>query len=235
MTLRCIALLACLLTEFALAQQAVHLTTHELPPYSFTSAEGIQDGIAVKRVRCAFERIRIPLHIEFLPWARAQLHAKEGLADGFFAASQSAERDNWAVMSTTIAPQQWRWYLRNDSRFDPGSPSFKQQATVASFVGANMLDWMRENGYRIEASPLTNVQLLDMLLTRKLDAILANRLVMDSLLAKYGTDTPIRSVLEQDKPLGIYFRKSFLAQATPDFMPRLNRAILVCEGQEKRG
>lgn len=212
-----------------LAQTTVHLTTHELPPYSYTNAEGKAAGVAVKRVQCAFDRIKLPLQIEFLPWARAQLHAKQNLAHGFFAASQSAERDSWAVMSATIAPQQWRWYLRSDSPLDPKSAAFKEKATVAGFVGANMLDWMRENGYRVEATPYTNPQLLETLLANRVDAILANQLVMENLLAQNPIRSPLRSVLEQDKPLSIYFSKTFLNNAPPDFLKRVNQAITACK------
>lgn len=221
-------LLVCCISPLAQAVAPVRLTTHELPPYSFTTSTGLQDGVAVKRVKCAFDRIQTPVAIEFLPWARAQVHAREGLADGFFAASQSAERESWAVMSAIIAPQQWRWYLLKGSPLDPKSAGFKQQAGVASFVGANMFTWLRDNGYRVEANPFTNQQLLDMLLSKRLDAILANQLVMESLLAENRASGEVRSVLEQDKPLGVYFSKTFLAKAAPDFLPRLNRAIQDC-------
>jgi polar amino acid transport system substrate-binding protein len=227
--LRCLLLLfICCSSPLVLAMAPVRLATHELPPYSFTTDAGLQEGIAVKRVKCAFDRIQAPVVIEFLPWARAQLHAREGLVDGFFAASQSAERESWAVMSAIIAPQQWHWYLLKDSALDPKSSGFKQQASVTSFVGANMHSWLRENGYRIEANPFTNQQLLDMLLSKRLDAILANQLVMESLLAENHATGKIRSVLEQDKPLGIYFGKAFLAKAGTNFLPRLNRAIQDC-------
>ena len=227
--LRCLLLLlACCISPSTLARESVRLATHELPPYSFTTNAGLQDGVAVKRVKCAFDRIQTPVAIEFLPWARAQVYAREGLADGFFAASQSAERESWAVMSAIIAPQQWRWFLRKDSPLDPKSSGFKQQAGVASFVGANMFTWLRDNGYRVEANPFTNQQLLDMLLSKRLDAILANQLVMESLMAENRVSSDIRSVLEQDKPLGIYFSKAYLAKAGPDFLPRLDRAIQDC-------
>ena len=174
--LRCLLLLLlCCASPLALAMAPVRLATHELSPYSFTSNTGLQEGIAVKRVKCAFESIKVPVVIEFLPWARAQLHAREGLVDGFFAASQSAERESWAVMSAIIAPQQWHWYLPKDSTLDPKSSGFKQQASVTSFVGANMFSWLRENGYRTEANPFTNQQLLDMLLSKRLDAIQIGR------------------------------------------------------------
>lgn len=222
-------MLACCCTSpIVLAMAPVRLTTHELPPYSFTTETGMQDGVAVKRVKCAFERIQVPVAVEFLPWARAQLHAKEGLVDGFFAASQSTERDSWAIMSAVIAPQQWRWYLHRDSALDPKSSGFREQARVASFVGANMLNWLRDNGYKVDANPFTNKQLLDMLLSRRLDAILANHLVMENLLAENRASDRVRSVIEQDKPLGIYFAKPFLAKAGSNFLPRLNRAIEDC-------
>jgi polar amino acid transport system substrate-binding protein len=210
------------------AMPPVRLVTHELPPYSYATPGSAPGGVAVKRVQCAFARIDVPLQIEFLPWARAQSHAREGLADGFFAASQSAERDSWAVMSATIAPQQWRWYLRSGEPLDPHAETFKKQASVASFAGANMQNWLKDNGYRVVASPASNQQLLDMLLGRRLDAILANQLVMESLLAQGNAAGAVHSVLEQDKPLSIYFSKVFLARVDPGFLARLNQAILGC-------
>ena len=73
------------------------LSTHELPPYS-TQGHGSPSGLAVDVVVCAAKRLPLSLELEFVPWARAQKHAQEGQSDGFFAASQSAERDAYASL-----------------------------------------------------------------------------------------------------------------------------------------
>lgn len=202
------------------------LGTHELPPYS-QQVNGQAEGLAVQAVRCALRKQGVAVEFVFLPWARAQSAARQGELDGFFAASQSAERDAWAMLSAPIAPQQWRWYLLRESRLDPLSPEFRQQARVSSFLGGNMLSWLRQEGYQLEAAPPRNEQLLQMLLKRRVDAVLANHLVMERLLAEQDASGQIRSVLQQDKPLGVYFSQRFTT-AHPNFLPRFNQALQGC-------
>jgi polar amino acid transport system substrate-binding protein len=67
-----------------------------------------------------------------------------------------------------------------------------------------------------------------MLLAERIDAILANQLVMNALLKEAGAESKVRSVLEQDKPLGVYFSHQFLSQQNGDFMQRFNQALAKC-------
>ena len=206
----------------------IRLNTHELPPYSFHTNQGQLDGIAIRVTECALKKIKRPYSISFYPWSRAQKMVQLNRADAFFAASVSNERNQYAVFSAIIAPQEWHWYLLKTSKLDPNSAVFKQQATVGSFRGGNMLSWLIQNNYRIQASPATNPQLLNMLQGQRIDAILANKLVMDNLIAEHGAQATIRSVLQQNKPLGVYFSKKFLATQAPNFMTQFNRAITEC-------
>lgn len=214
----------------------VSLTTHDLPPYSFPVEGATPSGIAVQTVQCAAKVLSIPVNIGFFPWKRAQEMVKKGAADGFFGASQADQRDVYAVLSATIAPQEWRWYLLKTSAMDPRSETFKSTARTSSFLGANMRDWLIENGYSANDSPLQNSNLLAMLLNDRVDAILAIRLVMEQLLMQSGKADAVKSYTALDKPLGIYFSKAFLAAQPPDYLPRWNQAISACTGQksEKR-
>lgn len=213
------------------ASPSVTLTTHDLPPYSFPVEQSVPGGIAVQTVQCAANALSIPINIEFFPWKRAQLMVQNNSADGFFAASQSDQRDAYAVLSATVAPQEWRWYLLKSSAMDPSSATFKQTARTSSFLGANMREWLVENGYKANESPPRNSNLLAMLLSNRVDAILANRLVMEQLLAQSGKLDSVKSYLAMDKPLGIYFSKAFLATQPPDYLARWNLAINTCTGQ----
>ncbi len=213
---------------------ALKLSTHELPPYS-TQAEGRPTGIAVEVVRCAAQRMDLALELEFVPWARAQLHAQHGLSDGFFAASQSAARDAYARWSVSIAPQQWRWYTLTQSVLQPGDPLFKSRARVSSFVGANMQSWLKEQGYDAQVPPLQSEHLLQMLLLRRVDGVLANHLVMTRLLERHPRGHEVRSTLALDKPLGVYLTQRFLARQAADFMDRFDAALRRCTPQEASG
>ena len=210
------------------AEPALRLTTHDLPPYgSYAGPDNRFDGIAVRVVDCALRRVGRSYELEVLPWARAQKTVQAGGADGFFAASQNAERDSYAEMSAIIAEQEWRWYLLAENPMDPKAPEFRQRATVGSFVGGNMLDWLKRNGYRVEASPANTDQLLSMLQNGRIDAVLANNLVMEELLKKRNSQGQLRSVLQENKPLGVYFSKEFLAKS-PGFLSAFNRQVPAC-------
>lgn len=205
---------------------SLRLATHELPPYT-SQAEGQPSGLAVEVVICVAGKLNVPVHFSFLPWARAQVEARAGLFDGFFAASRSAERDTYATLSDTIAPQEWRWYYLSSNPLQPGSAAFKATAKVSSFLGANMQSWLGDNGYRVEPPPIDNTKLLRMLHLGRLDAILANHLVMERLLASEKQPAPVASTLEQDRPLGVYFTHRFTAQH-PDFVQRFNAEVPAC-------
>lgn len=228
------ALLLLVATDAWSATAPLLLTTHDLPPYSVPVQGGAPGGIAVDTVQCAAHALSIQVNIEFFPWKRAQVMVQNNSADGFFAASQADQRDAFAVLSATIAPQEWRWYLLKTSAMDPRSESFKATAKTSSFQGANMRDWLVENGYTANESPPRNSNLLAMLLNDRVDAILANRLVMEQLLSQSGKGAAVKSFLAQDKPLGIYFSKVFLATQPPDYLARWNKAINTCTGQKSK-
>lgn len=216
------------LAPAALADTAVlKLTTHELPPYSYRDADQRLRGLAVEVVECALTRMAVPYSIKVTAWARAQKLVKDGMADGFFAGSRNAERDAYAVQSAIIAEQQWRWYLLADNPGDPSTEGFRQQAKVSSFIGANMLDWLKDNHYRVVPPPKDNDGLLKMLQAKRLDAILANHLVMQQRMQQQGLENKIRSSVLKDKPLAVYFAKSF-TNAHPDFLERFNQHVSAC-------
>lgn len=224
-----ILLLGVLLFTAQLSAAPLRLLTHDLPPYSFPNEQGEADGLAVRPVQCALEKMGVDFSIQFVPWKRAQSMVQDGVADGFFGASRSAERDAYATLSTTIAPQEWRWFLLADNASDPRSEAFRAHSKVSSFIGANMQEWLQQNGYDAEVVPATNQQLLQMLLAKRLDAILANHLVMTELLRENNAEADVRSVLQLDKPLGVYFSHRALKALPGDFIERFNRAVEACQ------
>jgi polar amino acid transport system substrate-binding protein len=218
------------------AQEKVILTTHNLYPYgSYPDnvkahkivADETFTGVAVDRVRCVFEKMGVPVEIQVYPWERAQRHVTMGLADGFFAASQKDTRDQCCVMTLEIADQRWNWYLLKDNPLNPMDDSFKDTASVGGFLGANMLTWMQENDYRVEAKPKDTEGLLKMLLENRVDAVMANNFVMDALLEKYGAADKVKVYLNQNKPLYVYVSKKFIS-SRPGFIERFNNLLPDC-------
>lgn len=206
----------------------VFLTTHNLPPYSYYQGS-VLTGSAVKTIHCAFSRLdNYSVEIGVMPWKRAQLMVRNNTADGFFAASHNNERDKFAVMSEFIAEQKWTWFLLKENAIDPQSEQFKHSHIVSSFLGANMQAWLEANKYRtLSSPPSSNEQLIKFLMLKRVDAILANDQVMDSLTIKLKFKEKIRSVVNINKPLAVYYSREFTL-ANPNFMQEFNKAVKYC-------
>ncbi len=213
------------------AQDTIILTTHELEPYSYYNEKREFVGLAVEVVRCVMDSLKQPYKINVVPWKRAQFLVQKNAAAGFFAGSQNKFRDSYAVMSAIIAEQKWTWYLLKKSKFSPEDENFKSQALVSSFNGANMQKWLIENGYKtIGDLPRNTEVLLRMLEYERVDAVLVNDQVMATLLKKYGLEKEVKSFVNRDKPLGVYFSKHFLA-SHEGFVQRFNKNVKGCRAK----
>ncbi|STR44710.1 amino acid ABC transporter substrate-binding protein (PAAT family) [Iodobacter fluviatilis] len=217
----------CLFCMLQAQAMPVRLLTQQQPPYSNQQADGRQSGLALETVRCVMNKLQRPVEIKFLPWKRAQNLVELGEADGFFSASQNSERDRFATLSQAIAPQQWRWYFRTESSAKPLSEEFRLSATVGAYFGSNMLTWLKASGYRIYATPPAHDQLLKMLLAGRVAAVLASDLAMNEAIHAEHAEYKIRSELQEDKPLGVYFGHRFLKEE-PEFLTRFNAELPSC-------
>ena len=213
----------------------VTLTTHNLSPYgSFAPGSEHQfiadesfSGFAVDVVRCAAKKINWKLEVQVYPWARAQDLAQRGKVDGFFAGSQKDSRDDFAVMSEIIAEQKWQWYQIKDSPIKVKDKKFKKEAKVGRFIGSNMLSWLLKNSYSVGVKAVDTEALLKILLIKRVDAVIANNLVMDQLLKKYKAEDKVEATVVRNKPLGVYFTKKFI-KANPMFLGAFNKAVKEC-------
>lgn len=229
--IRRVLLAGLLLAGAAAADPPIRLNTHQQAPLSFRKEDGSADGLAVQVVQCALKQLQRPYSIAFLPWPRAQWQVQHQQADAFFTATPSAERDGYAVLSAPILPYERRWYLLKDNPQSPSGSDFKRQGRTAAFNGSNMDDWLREHGYQLTSTPPNSEQLVKMLLSRRVDAILGNAYVVDALIAKMGVQEQLRSELAQSLPFGVYFGKAFLARESPQFLTQFNRAVQTCRAK----
>lgn len=220
---------ALLAAQAASALPTIELVTHDIPPYVMLDAAGTPvDGMALRTLQCALQQLGVPYRLRNTPWARGQKSVELGQAAGFFPASRNSERDGWAVYAGPLAPQEWRWYLLKESRWEPSSRLFRDHAVVTAYHGSNMMQWLNNSHYRILGNPLSHDQLLDVLLNQRVDAVLAASLTMDELVRKAGVAGRIRSVSQENRPLGVYFSRKFLAQMPADFIPRFNARAVQC-------
>lgn len=215
------------------AKEPITLTTFNLPHYGYFPKEAsimpIADstftGEAVDTVRCAFKSLPFSLKIKVMPWKRAQLTVKQGLADGFFSASQNKNRDKYAQFSAPIADQQWLWYFKQTVLVKPTDKDFKQKARIGALNGSLMKSWLIENDYTIGVNAQSSDALFRSLLIGRIDSILANKKVINALMTEESN--AISSMQHSVRPLGVYFSNTFLAER-PEFLARFNEQVQLC-------
>lgn len=206
------------------------IATQEWAPYQ-TEASGRQGGIAVDAMRCVLDRLGARYRFVFLPWRRAQEDVRAGRADAFFAASRSAERDEYAVFSVPIAPQVWTWYFPRGASMRPDDPAFKATARIGATAGSNMAAWLARDGYLVEDDIRSMAQLVAMLRARRVDAVLANALTFAEAMRAIGqSPDTFESRVERSEPLGVYFGRHLLSRR-PGVLEAFNRHVPPCTGR----
>ncbi len=200
----------------------VHLQTQHWAPYQIEES-GEVSGIAVKMIRCSFDKLKVQLEISVVPWSRAQLNTKEGRADGFFAASKNDQRDKYAVLSETHIEQNWVWYTLKGA-----SKDIKSTDTHGAMKGSNMLQNLKAHGFNIEIESRVTEDLFKALLLKRVSRILVSELVALELEKSKTIDlSQFEKSLYQKNPLGIYF-SSRLIKRYPQFLPAFNKNFKIC-------
>jgi polar amino acid transport system substrate-binding protein len=210
------------------AAEPVRLATHDQAPYGTYQVDGSFDGIAVRVVKCAFQRMGRSVSVEVYPWERAQLLAEKGGVDGFFPATIKPERLVWAEASAAIADQKWVWYLPLNSTLDPLSADFKATAKVGAHFGSNRLKLLEAEKFNVVLRPQTDEALLTAFLAGRADAILGgDQAIAIAMKNQNVHPKAFRTVVLQDNPLHAYFGRKFL-QTEPDLVKRFNSHIAAC-------
>lgn len=223
-----IALISILAICFpALAAEPVNFLTDERPPFEMAKPDGSVGGVAADCVKCVMKKMGRAFSIKIVPWARAQSEVKAGNAHAFFSASRNAKRDEYAVLSATVADQYWNWYLKADSKLDPNAPDFKASAKTGSWFGSNSLKWLEKNGYKIGSDAKNTELLMKQLMAGRIDAAFGSNFAFNEAMAKMGVKGQIKEVKGLHKPMGVYFEKKFLA-ANPGFWDKFNKFVPEC-------
>lgn len=224
----CWGLVMCVFAWRCDAMEPVRLATHDQAPYGTYLSDRSFDGIAVRVVKCAFQRMGRSVSIEVFPWERAQLLAEKGAVDGFFPATIKPERLEWAEASLAIADQKWVWYLPLGSTLDPLSVEFKATAKVGAHFGSNRLKFLEAEKFNVVLKPQTDEALLTAFLAGRADAILGGDQAIGIAMKNQNVNPKaLRAVVLQDNPLHAYFGRKFL-QTEPDLVKRFNSQIAAC-------
>ncbi|WP_163836848.1 substrate-binding periplasmic protein [Spartinivicinus ruber] len=194
------------------AFEKISILTDHRPPFEFKNDNGEIVGVAADKVKCILNAMNANFSLEITPWKRAQAETKEGNADAFFAASKNSSRDEYAVLTATIADQYWNWYLSKDSQLDPNDEGFKSKAITGSWSGSNSLKWLKKNGYNAKYNARTTEQLSKMLESKRMDAIFGSNFAIEADLKKLKILDKIKIVKGIHKPMGMYISKNYLSK-----------------------
>lgn len=204
------------------------LTTQDWAPYQ-EFKEARMQGVALDRVKCALSKMGQPYQITMTSWSDAQLRVQSGTQHGFFVATQTEERDEFATLSVPIAQQQLQWY------FGPGVEAnidelSKVNMKFSAKFGSSKWFWLKRNGYHVVKQPRDAKVLLKLLKEREIDIALEDKLVFEEELnsAAMPLDYFNTQVLET-KDMGVYFSNRFLSKYS-GFLESFNLAVTKCEG-----
>ncbi|GLX80512.1 hypothetical protein tinsulaeT_38520 [Thalassotalea insulae] len=206
-------------------------TEIEWAPYHLSTDKG-SDGLSVRAFACIMARINQPFTISKLPWKRAQVMTKTGELDGFFSASHSKQRDQYAVQSKVFLPQRRSLYLLKSQLNQPvntyTADYVKQHLTTGARQGSNALNSLRKHGFQINITTRDTAALLKVLLHHRIDAILENGLVFLQTIEQSGhTQEEFLEIPLEEHPMGAYFSKAFLAKH-PTFLQDFNQQVNAC-------
>lgn len=94
-----------------------------------------------------------------------------------------------------------------------------------------MQHYLEEHHYRLAHPPVITEALATMLVSKRIDAALANDRVMGAILDNKYPEVDVKTFLLKEKPLYIYFGNHFIQQY-PLFLPVFNAAIESCLPKE---
>lgn len=175
---------------------------------------------------CVGSKLHIPITYVGKPFARAQRNLKANKIDGFFPANITAKRNTYAVPS---AP------LFDDRKILIQSLNFQQTSNrpenIESHIGV-----MR--GAELEQALATNLnhsttlvgsydQLIKMLNTGHIGAVLTSEMFINSALSKTPLSVPTTRLELESAPMHLYFNET-LIKNYPSLLSSFNNALDEC-------
>ena len=221
-----IASLVLVLVNTIYAQSQLRFHIPVFPPYMFEK-DGKISGTGVELVEKILKEAGIQYEFKICSnYGKALTDLKNEECDGFFLASQSAERDDVAVFSNMVVMNKWCWFYPADKPVNPKDTNFKAEARVGTHLNSNTHKWLQENGYHVTGAPSNIDSILKMLKENRTNVVFLSEAVFLDTLGKVGENPEnYKSVLQTEKPFGIYVSKQYVSK-NPGVMEKINAAIV---------
>jgi len=210
----------------AVSKDELRFLMPDYPPYTYQE-NGRNQGIGYEAVAAIMLDLEQPFSVQLVPhFGRAIVELQQDTVDGFFLATESADRNKNAEFSEPVLMIQWTWvWLKQRTDLVPGSENFKHKAQVSAQTNSNAFRWLKEHHYQVTAGTNDIRGLLNLLKFKRVDAILLPQLTAKTLMAEQDVDTGLFNFQQEiNLPFAIYINKTYLKKH-PQFMQRLNAAI----------
>lgn len=212
--------------------RTLELVTLEYPPYAYQQDDKVE-GIAVRVVEEVFQRMRQPVTITVLPWARALQRIQQGRSDGIFTAYKTVEREVFADYSKEVLiPQTVSLFVKGQSgiRFDGDLKSLHhyQFGVVRKVSYGSVFDSALNQGV------FNNVQIVDSgqqnfrkLILGRVDIVVSNKYGAYHILNQIDGAEKVRELTPelQSLPSYIAFSKKRALTGVRDRFDHLLREI----------
>ncbi len=160
------------------SEKEIFLTAAEYPPYYGAKLEN--QGVLTEVIREAFKRVGYEVKVEFYPFARGLMMAKEGYSDGMFPPWKTEEREKWFVFSNPIPPPNIiGFFKRKDKKI-----TFKTYQDLRPYRIGSVFGYAYPKGFL--ESDLRNMEAYtDEMLIKKLVNGRVDLAVIEKMQAKY--------------------------------------------------
>lgn len=194
------------------------------PPYIIGDfGEQPRDGIMVRVLREAFQRLGMNLTIELMPWQRALGLAREGHVDGLVILLKSSDRENYLVYSDPVIASCGQVYYHKERRPDFNWREYEdllglRLGLVRGYVyGPAFHEAVARLGLSTELADGSRANMLK-LFRGRVDLALEDERVAQAVLAQ---EPEWREVLQPAaKPTAVYNYHTALSRTSP-VLPRL--------------
>lgn len=162
-------------------QETVTLACNPFPPAKIADS-AVQPGYDVEILRAAFATRNISVLTPFYPWKRAYFLAQTGQVDGLCSCSYLPERATDFLYSDTLGHVRVSLYAAHDEILDNVNKlEDAQNMTIGVVNGYNLETSARAAGLDVIIAN-SETTLVNLLVSRRLDAALSFRAPMDYLL-----------------------------------------------------
>jgi polar amino acid transport system substrate-binding protein len=203
--------------------EPIVLGVPDFKPYSYTH-EGVIKGSAISELTNFAHLVPMSYTLkQYSDYSLLLKALKKNEIQGFFLATQNAERDRYAEFSKPLTFNNWSWFVRKDLKQKVSDHSFVDSATIATIAKTNTFRWLTRNGYQVQTDTRLNLPYL--LLNKQVDAVFLSETVFEGVCQELGINkSAFKKTIEKKRSFSTYISKQYLNDNL-GFMEALNNAI----------